>query len=632
MSTTMSLARRSAWAHRAGLIGTALILALAGSLLAVAGVLTESSLRTGTDETAGNGLLLVLASSFAGTVVTVVVLVVASTVALALRGRRREIALLRAVGATQSQLRTQIGAEVLLVGLLAAPLGAIPGVLLAVFLNPLLREAGVLTPAGSLFLSPLPVLGSTLLLLPVAWLAARVAVRESLRIAPHQALRESTVEPSTVGAVRRGAAVVVALLGLLAAFSPLTVPGTVGSASAVSSALLLVVAAALAGPLLLGWGFAHIIRGEHHLGPASRLAIANVRGFSQRLTIVIVPLALALTAGTAQTTVDQTVVEATKHQLHAGIHADLVASTTKGVSASRLDAATELPGVSGTTTLTTAPARVLTDADMDGVIDALAWETTTVRSISAGPSGSLVDPDVSAGSLADLKDTETIAVSSDATFDTGFRIGGSVHLRWADGTTTTSRVVAVYERGLGFGDYLVGPRTLTVHHPDLTGESLLVDAAAGAVNDVRNGLTELGLHPMSPTAYAAKVTAADGAEQRLSTVLLLALLLFVFLAAANTLVMATVRRRGELRLYERTGATRAQLLRMLLVEAALTGGLAWLIGTLAVLPAVLGVGFGMLGPVVPPVDLLAYLALSAGVLALPLLTVVPTASRMLWRR
>lgn len=58
-----------------------------------------------------------------------------------------------------------------------------------------------------------------------------------------------------------------------------------------------------------------------------------------------------------------------------------------------------------------------------------------------------------------------------------------------------------------------------------------------------------------------------------------------------------VRRRNELRLYGRTGATRSQLLRMTLVEATITGGLTWVIGTLAVLPAVLGVGLGRLGPV-----------------------------------
>lgn len=86
--------------------------------------------------------------------------------------------------------------------------------------------------------------------------------------------------------------------------------------------------------------------------------------------------------------------------------------------------------------------------------------------------------------------------------------------------------------------------------------------------------------------------------------------------------------RVELRLYGRTGATRGQLIRMAVVEASFTGGLAWLIGSLAVLPAVFGVAFGLLGATVPPVDWTVYLGLSAAVLLLPQLTVVPTVARL----
>lgn len=624
MSDLWPLARRSAWAHRAGLTGTALVLALAGVLLAVAGVLAESGLRVGDD--ADGGLLLVLASSFSGTVSIVVVLVTAATVSLALRGRRRELALLRTVGATRAQLRALIGAEVLLVGMVAAPLGAVAGVLLTRSLTPILRDAGAIAAGGTLTLSPLPVLGAVAVLLPVAWLSARIAARETLRAAPGQAVRAATVEARSVGAVRRIAALAVALLGLVAAFSPLVVPGTIGSASAATSAFLLVGAAALAGPLLLGRAFSGAARWDHLLGPAGRLAVANLRGFSQRLTIVVVPLALALTAGTAQTTVDRTVAEATRVQLLDGLDADLVA-----IAPARIDEVADLPGVAGTTVLASAPARVRTDADLDGVLDALAWEPTVVRSLDPGATGLLVDPEVTSGSLADLAEPGTVAISRDATFDTGFRLGGTVPLRWPDGSTDRPRVVAVYERGLGFGDYLVGPDALDGHRSARTADTLLVDAAPGAVDEVRAGLSELGLTAMSPTSYAERVTVAGSAERRLSTVLLLALLAFVFLAAANTLVMVTVRRRTELGLYGRIGATRAQLVRMAAVEALLTGALAWLIGTIAVLPAVLGVGFGMLGPTVPPVDLPAYLLLSAAVLALPLLTVVPVVVRAVRR-
>jgi putative ABC transport system permease protein len=626
MSATWEMARRSAWAHRSGLTGTGLVLALAGLLVAAAGVLAESGIRS------GEGQLVALVASFSGTVSVVVVMVVVATVSLALQGRRQELALLRTVGATRSQLRAQVGLEVLLVGIVAAPVGGVLGLLLAGRTTSMLRGADLLGTSDALSIGVLPVLAATALLLPLAWLSARLAVRRTLGATPADAVRDGALESDGIGVVRRVAAVVIAALGLGAAFSPVFVPGTVGSASAATSAFLLVGAAALAGPVLVRWAFDHVSGRRRLRGPAGRLAVANLRGSAQRLAVVVVPLALALTAGTAQTTVDRTVAVAATTQLRDGLDADVVASVDagldKGLDAAAASAVADVPGVVGTTVLASAPAEVLTDTDMDGVVDALAWEPTAVRSLAPGPTGLLADPDVTDGSLGDLAAPDTIAVSSDATFETGAGVGDTVRLRWADGTTAESTVVAVYDRGLGFGPYLAGPGTLEAH--DGVADTVLVSTAPGASDDVAAGLAALGLDTQTPAAYADSAGSADAAERHLSTVLL-ALLAFVLLAAANTLVMVTARRRDELRLYARTGATRAQLVRMAVVEAGLTGALAWAVGTVAVLPAVLGVGFGMLGPAVPPVDLAAYAGLSLVVLALPLLTVVPTVARQVRR-
>lgn len=616
-----SLARRSAWAHRAGLTGTVIVLALAGFLLAVAGVLAQSGLGSGGPD---DGLLLVLASSFTGTLIVIVVLVLVATIGLALQGRRRELALLRAVGATRAQLRTQVGVEVGLAGLVAVPFGAVFGVFGSQFLEPLLREAGFLDAAGSLSVGPLPVLGATIVVLPVVWLSAWFASRETLRAPPGRAVRESTVETRGVGQSRRVAAVVVALFGLAAAFSPLVVPGTIGAASAGTSAFLLVGAAALAGPILIAWSFDRMAWLDRHLGPPGRLATGNLRGFSRRLTAVVVPLALALSTGAVQTTVNSTVAEAGEVQLRDGLNADLVATSPAGLPA---EAVESIPGVSGSTTLNSATVQVLTDPDLAGVVDALAWESTTVRSLTPGVTGYVVDPKVTAGSLDDLRGSDTVAVSSDTTFETRLQIGSTVPLRWADGTTSNPTVVAVYERGLGFGSYLVGPRGLDGHSSRF--ESVVINVASGSSADVGRHLANLGMEAVSVPSYAQTATDAGAADRRLSTVLLLAMLAFVFLAAANVLVMVTVRRRPEFSLYSRTGATHTQLWCMSIIEALLTGGLAWLIGTLTVIPAVVGVSLGLLGPVIPPVDLTTYLALSAAVVAVPLLTVVPTAVSMM---
>lgn len=265
------LALGGAWAHRGSLAGTALALAVAAALLAVSGVLIQTGLSGGT----ATGMLTALAGSFSGTVVMATLMVVASTVALALRGRQEDFALLRAVGATRRQVRTLVAVEIMALALLATPVGALAGVAASGLLDPLLITAGLLPPGGGVVLGALPVLAALLVLLPVAGLSAMVATRETLRSSPTQAVRRRGIESGPVGRPRIVTGIVVASAGLASAFSPLFVPGTLGAASAGISAFLLIGAAALLGPLL----FTSVLgRVPDPAGAASQVALGNLRG------------------------------------------------------------------------------------------------------------------------------------------------------------------------------------------------------------------------------------------------------------------------------------------------------------------------------------------------------------------
>ena len=99
-------ARPAVRAYRASLVGSFLIVVSAAALLTANGVLMETGLRSNAP------LLTTAAASFAGTAILVVLLVVASTFASALRQRTAQFALLRAVGATPRQVRSMVTAEV----------------------------------------------------------------------------------------------------------------------------------------------------------------------------------------------------------------------------------------------------------------------------------------------------------------------------------------------------------------------------------------------------------------------------------------------------------------------------------------------------------------------------------------
>lgn len=618
--TTLRLAVAGARAQRGPLTASFLVLGLAAALLSVTGVLIQSG--TG----AGGGMLAALAGSFAGTAIVVVILVVASTVGLSLRQRRRELALLRAIGATRRQVRRLVAAELGLVTAVAGPIGAAAGMILAGRLTPVLVDGGVVADGFDMTMTPVPALSAIALLVPVALVAASLATRETVRTPPTEAVRQSIVEPQAVGRGRRLTALVLTVFGLAVALTPVVVSGTIGAASAASSAFLLVGAAALAGPLLVAWCLnRHGLLRLLSRGPAGRLAVANTRGFSRRLTTAIVPLALALAAGTVQSTTNRTVAEASTRQLAAGLQADLVVAPADGLSDRQTASLSGTPGVDSVVALSSTMAQLRVEPKNEDVpaLDGLSWESASVR-ILPEDVGSTVDPDVQDGSLADLGRPDTVAVSRDALFATGVGVGDTVGLRLG-GEETEATVVATYERGLGFGDYLTGVATARAHRVSTVADTaLLVTSSPG---EVRRALADQGVTAVDEAAYVDRAATAGAGERRLSLVLLLSLLAFIVLAAANTLVMTTAGRWEEFALLHRTGATRRQLIATATVESIIAAVTAWAIGTAAVVPAVLGVGFGLLGASGPRVDLTTYAALSALTVLIALGTVIPTVAR-----
>lgn len=448
--TIRSVLRSVFRVNRSSLVGAFVIVALATALLTASGAWIEAGWTA--DGADNLDMLSALGSSFAGTTLIIVVFIVASTVATALRGRRREFALLRSIGATAAQVRIQVTAEVLVVVLAAAPVGVLAGALIAPALTPLLVSNGIVPAGFALAFSPLPILATLIVLVPTALLAARLAARESAKLSPTSALRQSETEPAEISRGRLITALMIAVAGVLVATTPLFISGPLGTAAGASSALLLIVAVALAGPVMIGGVAARAatatVSGTH---AAVALAAVNARGFSRRHTAVILPLALLLSLGTVQSGVGVAMTEGGARQLEQAVTADLVVPS--GAMAGGTDSISEVPGVISTAHLSAIRGSVHVDAD-EGVP---IWEPTAIRTLSPADSG-LLDPGVIDGSLPDLAAEGTIAVSRDAILFTGKGVGDSIGVRLSGEAETTMRIVAVYERSLGIGDYLVSPR------------------------------------------------------------------------------------------------------------------------------------------------------------------------------
>ncbi|WP_255491904.1 MULTISPECIES: ABC transporter permease [unclassified Actinotalea] len=616
------LASSGVRAHRGAFAGTAVVLAVAAAVLAVTGVIFESGLRTqAAGATASGGTLVALASSYSGTLLVVVVMVVAATVSLALRSRRREFALLRAVGATPAQVRRAVTLEVAVVSLVAAPVGAVAGLFGARLLDPVLVRSGMVAPDFTSALSPLPVLIAVLLIMVTAVPVGRLGAREAARTAPTAAIQQSAVEDRQVGAVRRVIALLLTLGGLAMAFAGLWLPGTTGGAMASLSAFMLVGAAALAGPVLVGWVFDRLARmGPASGRPATMLAVRNVRGFSRRLTTVVVPLALVVSAATIQTSVNRAIETGMRQEMTAAITSDLVVTPAGDPSPDLPAQVADVPGVATAVPLAQVPAEVGTDGEEGGP---MTWEAAALR-VVPGDTG-ILDPDVVKGTLADLDAPDTVAISTDTAFTAGTGLGETLAVRFGE-EVVEARVVAVYSRGLGVGGLLTGPATAQAHGLPVVADTVLVDLGPGAErSDVVAAIAALGATATGVEAYVGTAMQAGG-DNEIGVVLLMLLLGVVAVGAASTLAMTTVARREELALLHRTGSTRRQLMAMTTVEATITGVTAWVLGTVAVVPAIIGVSAGVLdGP--PVVDLPAYGVVSAAVVVFALVATALAARR-----
>ncbi|MFC0223080.1 FtsX-like permease family protein, partial [Nocardioides zeicaulis] len=314
---------------------------------------------------------------------------------------------------------------------------------------------------------------------------------------------------------------------------------------------------------------------------------------------------------------DRTIERAAHDQLTAAVGADVVATPRSGATPQAVDVIRDQPGVARATTLGAVPARVRTDDELPG---ALGWEAAQLLVVDPAAWGSLVDPGLRAGSAAALARPGTIALSRDAALEAGAHLGQRLTLR-AGGADRVVRVVATYDRGLGLGPYVVGPATAAATGVAVPVRDVLVRADAGTAPARLRDALAATLGPRWQVVEASTWTAAasspDAAGQRLSTVLLLLLLSFVALGAANALVLSVRNRREELALLHRTGATRRQLVRMLATEALVCAGLAWLVGTLTVLPAVVAMQLGLLGGLAAPaLPVLTWAGLSLAALLL----------------
>ncbi|MEU8661880.1 ABC transporter permease [Actinoplanes philippinensis] len=465
------------------------------------------------------------------------VFVVSSTCALSAAQRRRELGLLRAVGATPGQVRRMMYAETALIALVAGLLGAPAGMLAAPLLaDPMVRTG--LEPAGfTVTWQPAAFAGAVVLGLFVALAGVTAAARRASRISPLEALREAAADPRSMTPARWVVGLLCGAAGgaLLAAMPSL--PLETRSSAGLGAAMLLLSSAALLSPVLIVPLVRVVARPWRSTATGMLVregTLTGVRRVASTAAPVLATVGLTvLLAGTVATIEVATGIDETARYPAGNV---LVPNGTPGLSAAAVTAQGAEPE------LTT---RVLISRG----------DRTSGMSVT-GRGDALVLDRISAAQL-------------------GATGGDTVTIRFADGVEAELPVA-------GVEDESSIPRALVRQHDP--------DALTGMVVLTKEAVAVPGARSVPIHEFVMEEIDEEGQLIDLFLVALIGLTAgYTAIAVGNTLLMATAARRGEFRALRLAGAGTGQVLRVVTVEALLAVGVGAILGGLVAVVSLAGV-------------------------------------------
>ena len=505
---------------------------------------------------------------------------IANTFAMVVAQRSREMALMRAVGATKRQVTRALMVEAIVVGLVGSLIGVGLGLLVALGLGVAFSALGLdlsVTPA----LPPSAVAISLLLGVGVTAAAAYLPLRRAGRIAPVQALRESAGVAD--GPPRRrmlvGLAVLVLAGGLFAVAS--LQAGSVPRASltglAALALLVATVALAPATAMALSALMGRLL--PRAGGTPAMLARANTVRNPRRTAATASALTIGLALVTAITVVAGSAAASVDSLVDGGVSADLILSSQKegGFEQADADRAGRVDGVGGVVS----EQRVGMLADGERIGGMAVGGAALSTALRPEPVAGTVDGVPSGAALAD----EPTATAK------GWKVGREIALTFSNGATRTVRLQGIYRANQLVGAGLqVNLQDYVAATKDSKLAVAFVMAEDGAdIGAVTRGVTAaVAANPLLQVEDrgALKARSAGQLDQLLGLVYgLLALsIIIAILGVVNTMAMSVLERTREIGLLRAVGLTRGQSRRMIRGESVM----------IAVLGGILGVAAGLI--------------------------------------
>ncbi|WP_043825612.1 ABC transporter permease [Rhodococcus opacus] len=507
--------------------------------------------------------------------------IIYNTFSMIVAQRLRELALLRAIGASRKQVGRSVVFEALVVGVIGSAIGIAAGVGLAYGLRALLNTFDVGLPEGPLQVGPRTILIALVVGVLVTTVSAYAPARRASKVPPVAAMREEFASTGDSLHVRTIAGAVLGVLGVVGLV--IGSRGTGGGAAAVvgAGALGLILAVLFAAPALsrpiVGALGAVLAK---PFGPVGRLARTNAVRNPRRTAATAFALTLGLMLVSVIGVFGASAKASVNQLVDSGVSADYVLTGPNqiGVPSGAARAVRNLDGVQSAVALHPVSVTVDDEREQGASLD--------------GPLEGVLDYTLVEGG-ADLTGNHLV-VSQTTAAQKGWTLGTTVPMTSADGKVVDAEVTGVFEDNQLVGDWLVSDDVYRQVMPAATIPDLavLIDAKPGA------DLTQLRADLESATKQFVVVQVQDREQfkgtqgQQIDTLLailygLLALAVVIaILGIINTLALSVVERRREIGMLRAVGMQRSQMRRTIYLESMLIAVFGAAVGV------VLGIAFG----------------------------------------
>jgi putative ABC transport system permease protein len=516
---------------------------------------------------------------FAGVALFVGSFIIFNTFSIIVAQRTRELALLRALGASRRQVMVSVVVESVVVGIVASLIGVIVGIGIAIGLRALLSLFNIDLPTTGIQVQPRTIVVALVVGTIVTVIAAVVPARKAARVAPVEALREA--DPSATrerGFGRRLVSGLVVTAGGLGALayglfgSPPNAAWVVGAGAAATF-----IGVTMLSPLVAGPVASFVGRPLSRLGVAGGLGRRNATRNPRRTARTAAALMIGLGLVSMVAILSASLKTSFVATLERTLRADFTLNTTSLIPFS--------PAVEGLVAdvggvATVSPVRE-NSFRIDGTPDVLsAVDPATVDQV--------VELDVQTGSLAELG-PGTVAVYEGTADDRGWTVGDVVPAEFASTGDNPLEIVAIFGDNSIVFNYVISISAHEELYQEQLDAMVLVKIEEGADPATSQAGIESAVEDFGSVQVLDQVSFR---EQRASLIdqilglvtalLMMAIVIAVF-GIVNTLSLSVYERTRELGLLRAVGMSRLQVKRMVRSESVI----------IAVFGALLGMAVGV---------------------------------------